>query len=133
MSAWRNKNQVFYRVLMACFQYVHETGNITVDIRIWIDQRIPYTGLCRQMDHGIERVDERTRVAKPAAGTLALNATFDAAIGTHQLFNLRRGGVPGEIEQFGLIIIIALLFFVPQAQVGSVHRKGGKCRTYLLL
>ena len=37
-------------------------------------------------------------------GMLALRATFNAPIGAHQLFNLRRGGVTGEIEQFLFVL-----------------------------
>ena len=53
-------------------------------------------------------ISRRVNIGQPAGGALRCGAlvflqAFDAPVTPHQLFDLCRGGLPGEVEQFAFV------------------------------
>ena len=43
-------------IVTAAFEHVQRTDDVALDVAVWILQRVPYAGLCAQVNHALELV-----------------------------------------------------------------------------
>ncbi len=114
----RGVREVLHAVVPAALQHVHEADHVAVDVGVRILDRVPHSGLCREVDHLLESTGGEQRVHPCPIGDVELAE--------------REAGTPGQARQTRVLqrrVVIVVQVVDADHLVAPLEQRDGDVRT----